>query len=573
MARRDWRSTLKGAFPRPLVGLTRKNLLREAGAGVTLLAIAVPLNIGYAQIVGLPPATGLYALILPLIFWALTVSSRQLVASPDAAAAALVATSIGGLAIAGSDHFLQLVVAQTVLCGVFFIVASVLRLGFLADFLSKPILVGLLSGLALDILVGQVAKMLGIPTTPGADFPQKAMELVAGLPEASIWSAVIAAGCLVILLVGRRLTPVVPWALIVLVLATVASSVFGLEALGVATLGPVEPGLPSLMWPDVSWSDWLAVLPSAVALFLVATGEGLLVSRAYADRNRYRVEPNRDLFAFGAANMASGVSGSIAIGASTARTAALDQAGSRTQLPAIVAALGAVLLLLFGTGLLSGIPGPAIGAVLAVAVLSLLGIRDFAGLWRLDRAEFLIAAACLVTTVLAGSIVGIGLAFVLALVNLARRAAHPAIDVLALDAHGASAVDGLPDGETTAPGLIVVRLAAPLFFANGSTFEQEVQRRVLDSKVPVRRVVFDMEAVSDVDVTGAEAFERLVRWLEERGITVAFSRLRSESRRRMSRLGLLGDEVVHRSNREALEAYGDDADRAPPDALRAPPSG
>ncbi|GAA1779400.1 SulP family inorganic anion transporter [Agromyces lapidis] len=549
-------ATLRGWFPRPFAGLTKRNLLREAGAGVTLLAIAVPLNIGYAQIVGLPPTVGLYALVLPLIVWALTVSSRQLVASPDAAAAALVATSIGGLAIAGTADYLSLVLAQTVLCGALFLVAAVFRLGFLADFLSKPILVGLLAGLALDILVGQVAKMLGISVPPGGEFFEKLLALVTGLGAANVWSAMIAAGCLVVLLLGRRLAPAVPWALVVLVLATLATTLGGLEARGVATLGPVEGGLPELHWPVVAWTDWAAVLPSAIALFLVGAGEGLLVSRAYADKRGYRVDANRDLFAFGLANVASGATGSFAMGSSTARTAALDQAGSRTQFPAVIAAVGATLLLVFGTGLLEHVPGPAIGAVLAVAVLPLLGIGDFAELWRRDRAEFAIAGVCFGVTVVFGSIVGIGIAFVLALVNLARRAASPDIDVLSLDEYGASSAEGLPLGRTTAPGIVVVRLAAPLFFANGTVFQDTVQRTVEAAEPPVRHVVFDMEAVSDVDITGAEAFARLRSWLLEHDIDVSYSRMRHETRERMQHLGLLHGEAVHHSNREALAALG-----------------
>lgn len=555
MARR-LTTTLGHWFPRPFAGLTRHNLLREAGAGVTLLAIAVPLNIGYAQIVGLSPAVGLYALVLPLVVWALTVSSRQLVASPDAAAAALIASSIGGLAIAGSADYLSLVLAQTVLCGGLFLLAAVFRLGFLADFLSKPILVGLLAGLALDILVGQVAKMLGIPLPAGGEFFEKLVALVTGLPSTNAWSAVIAAGCLVVLLLGRSLAPTVPWALVVLVLATLATTWGGLAEQGVATLGHVEGGLPMLAWPVIDWADWAAVAPSAVALFLVGAGEGLLVSRAYADMRGYRIDANRDLFAFGLANVASGTSGSFAMGSSTARTAALDQAGSRTQFPAIVAAVGATLLLLFGTALLEDVPGPAIGAVLAVAVLSLLGIPDFASLWRRDHAEFLIAGVCFGVTVTFGSIAGITIAFVLALVNLARRAATPDIDVLSLDEYGASSAEGLPPGRTTAPGVIVVRLAAPLFFANGTVFQDAVQRAVASAEEPVQHVVFDMEAVSDVDITGAEAFERLRSWLVEHGIDVRYSRLRHETRDRMERLGLLHGEPVHQSNREALAALG-----------------
>ena len=218
----------------------------------------------------------------------------------------------------------------------------------------------------------------------------------------------------------------------------------------------------------IDWTTWLALIPSAIALTLVTTAEGLLVSRSYGEKRNYATSPNRDLFAFGLGNLAAGATGGFAVGSSTSRTAAMDQAGSRTQLPSLVTALGTLLLLIFGTGLLEDIPSPAIGAIVAVAIVPLLGIREFVGLWKVDRFEFAIGAACFLVTLFIGSIPGILVAFVLALVNLAKRAANPAIDVLASTGEPTeSLLEEAPAGSVTAPGVIVVRLAAPLFFANG----------------------------------------------------------------------------------------------------------
>jgi high affinity sulfate transporter 1 len=546
---------------RPLAGLTPRNAVREAIAGVTLLAIAVPLNIGYAQIAGLPPTAGLYALVLPSIAYVLLVSSRQLVASPDAAAAALVASSVGGLAVAGSDDYLELVLAQAIIGGILFLLLAVFKLGFLANFLSKPILVGFVGGLALDILISQVAKMLGVDIDSGGEFVEKLTALVTGLDGINLWSVAISAGALVILLAGRRLAKAVPWALVVLVLATVLVVVADLAEAGVAVLGAVEAGAPTLGWPTLDWATWLLLVPSAVALTLITTAEGLLVSRAYGEQRGYRTSPNRDLAAFGAANIAAGISGGFTVGSSTSRTAAMDQAGSRTQLPSLVVAAGTLLLLLFGTALLEDIPSPAIGAIVAVAIVPLLGIREFVGLWRADRFEFAIGAVCFLVTLLVGSIPGIFVAFVLALVNLAQRAANPAIDVLESDGDPSdSLLAEAPKGELTAPGIIVVRLAAPLFFANGSVFSDAVKRAVRAApEGAVRHVVMDMEAVTDVDVTGGEAFASLVEWLDEREIGLSFSRMRPEARERLDHLGLLGDHPVYETNRTALAALADES--------------
>jgi SulP family sulfate permease len=541
---------------KPLAGVTRHNIVREIVAGITLLAIAIPLNIGYAQIAGLPPTTGLYALVFPTLIYALVVSSRQLVASPDAAAAALVASSIGGLAVAGSADYATLALAQAIISGVMFALLAFFKLGFLANFLSKPILVGFVGGLALDILVSQIAKMLGVKIDSGGEFVDKVVQLVSGLSTMNLISVIISALSIAVLVLGQRYLPALPWALVVLVFSTIAVVVGSLDEAGVAVLGPVPAGAPTFTWPIIDWSMWFALIPSAMALTLVSTTEGLLVAKSYGEKRGYRTSPNRDLFALGLGNIAAGASGAFAMGSSTSRTAAMDQAGSRTQLPSIVLAAGTLLLLMFGTALLEDIPSPAIGAIVAMAVLPLLGIRDFVGLWRLDRFEFAIGAACFIVTLFFGAIPGILVAFVLALINLAQRAANPPIDVLAMnDSPSGSLLDEAPTGAVTAPGVIVVRLAAPLFFANGHVFNDAVKRAV--RAVPegeVHTVVFDMEAVTDVDVTGSEAFGILKGWLSDNGIAIAFSRVRSESRPRLTSFGLLAGEPVYPTNRAAIEA-------------------
>ena len=541
---------------KPLAGLSRKNIARELTAGVTLLAIAIPLNIGYAQIAGLPPTAGLYALIVPTVIYALVVSSRQLVVSPDAAAAALVASSLGGLATAGSADYSTLALAQAIICGILFVLMSVFKLGFIANFLSKPILVGFVGGLALDILVSQIAKMLGVKIDSGGEFVDKVVGLVTGLGTTNPWSLLIAALSVAVLIVGQRYLRLVPWALIVLVVATIAVVLADLDDAGVDVLGAVPAGPPAFTWPVVDWSMWLMLVPSAIALTMVTTAEGLLVSRSYGEKRNYSTRPNRDLFAFGLGNIAAGASGSFAMGSSTSRTAAMDQAGSRTQLPSLVLAVGTLLLLLFGTALLADIPSPAIGAIVGVAILPLLGIRDFRMLWRVDRFEFAIAAVCFLVTLFVGSIAGIVVAFVLALINLAKRAANPPIDVLAAgDSPTQSLLGEAPTGTMTAPGVIVIRLAAPLFFANGSVFDDAVKKAV--KAVPegtVQHVVIDMEAVTDVDVTGAESFTALVAWLDARSIELGFSRVRPDARERLTNLGLLGDRRTFDTNRAAIAA-------------------
>jgi high affinity sulfate transporter 1 len=538
-------------------GLSRRNFTREVLAGVTLIAIAIPLNIGYAQIAGLPPTAGLYALIVPTLIYALTVSSRQLVASPDAAAAALVASSVGGLAAAGSADYVALALAQAIISGVLFLLMSFFRLGFLANFLSKPILVGFVGGLALDILVSQIAKMLGVDIDSGAEFAVKVSQLAAGLGTINAISALIAAACLAILIAGAKLLRLVPWALVVLVLATIAVAVGGLEDRGVAVLGEVPAGPPTLTWPVIDWMLWLALIPSAIALTMVTTAEGLLVSRGYGEKHNYATRPNRDLFAFGLVNIAAGAQGSFAVGSSTSRTAAMDQSGSRTQLPSVVLAIGTLLLLLFGTALLADIPSPAIGAIVAVAIIPLLGIREFRSLWRMNKFEFAIGAVCFLVTLFVGSIAGIVVAIVLALVNIARRAATPAIDVLAADDDPTqSLLYEAPIGALTAPGVVVIRMSAPLFFANADVFSQAVRKAVRALPAgAVKTVILDLEAVTDADVTASESFAVLKAWLAQNGIVLAFSRVRPLMDAHLRRMNIIEGEQVFATNRAAVAAF------------------
>ena len=323
----------------------------------------------------------------------------------------------------------------------------------------------------------------------------------------------------------------------------------------IRAFGPVEAGPPTFSWPVLELGTWLALIPSALALTLVTTAEGLLVARSYAEKSGIREDADRDLFAFGAANIASGVSGGFAVGSSTSRTAAMDQAGSRTQLPTIVVAVGTLLLLLFGTALLEDIPLPAIGAVVAVAILPLLGIREFRRLWRQDRFEFFIGAICFLATLLIGAIPGIFISLVLALLNVAKRAANPRIDVLAADGDPRSAlVDAAGPGEPTAPGVLIVRVSAPLFFANSAEVVDAIKALITAQTTPVRHLILDLESVTDIDVTAADAIDQLRAWLRGHEVELAYSRVRHPLLARMRALRILSDEPVHPTNRAALDA-------------------
>jgi SulP family sulfate permease len=358
-----------------------------------------------------------------------------------------------------------------------------------------------------------------------------------------------------VLVPARRRWPAIPWALIVLVLATVASSALHLPGKGVAVLGQVPSGPPVFAVPHLTWSQWIAVILPAIAITTVTVGEGLLLARAYADKYGYHTSPNQDLLAFGAANIASGLSSGFTVGSSTSRAAAMDQAGSRTQLPLLVMAAGALALLLFGADLLADIPSPAIGAIVGVSVAKLMGLREFRHLWQLSRFEFLIGATCFLGVLLIGPLAGIVLAFVLSLINLLRKAARPAVDVLeGSDDPHISLTVGHDDVHETEPGVIAMRFAAPIFFGNAQTLSAAIRRAVAEAPHPVSAFILDMEGVTDVDVTGAEALAKELQWLQGKSITFAYSRVRPELAANLARMHLLQGHHVFETNRAAVAA-------------------
>jgi high affinity sulfate transporter 1 len=547
-----------------LRGVSRKDLPGEVSAGVTLLALAVPLNIGYAQIAGLPPTAGLYALIVPGIAFALLTTSRQLIAAPDAAAAALVASSLSGLAGAGTDHYIDLAAAQAVVCGGIFLLCWIFRLGFLANFLSEAVLVGFVGGLAVEILLSQVAKMLGV-SLEGEDFLVELKSLITQLPETSGWSVLLAALAAAIVLGGRRLARGVPWALVVLVVTTLVTVAGDLADRGVSVLGDVPSGLPPVHVPRIDAGEWAAVAPSALALTMVALAEGLLTARRYAERNHYPVDANAELLAFSGANVAAGFTGGFSVGSSASRTAAVDQARARSQIPTLVTAALATVLLLWGTGLLKNIPSPALAAVIAIAVVPILGVAELRRLWRLRRSEFWVGAVCLVAVLAVGPIRGVLVAVFISVIDVVRRAAAPPATTLGAFGHRDRYVAHDPGQSTVPDGVAVFRFAAPLFFANATTFRNYIQD-LLDPDVQtddtdrharhvaLRWLVLDCEGITDIDVTGSHALDATLTSCHDRGVTVVLSRVRQDLTATLAHYGLLERVVIYDSNGAAVAA-------------------
>ena len=574
-------------WPRPFAGLRGVKLAdvpREVSAGVTLAALMIPLNIGYAQVAGLPPVAGLYAAIIPLAVFALLASSRHLVTSPDASMAGLVGAALVAFAAPGEPLRLQYALALAVLCALVFFVFWLFRLAFLANFLSRAVMAGFITGLGVEVLTNQVRKILAAPhLAEGATGVLAAaerlkdtmatsvetegyfLELVAlldSIPRANLYSVAIGVSAFLIVRLMKRYTPKVPGALVALVLLTVAVSVFGLADKGVGVLGAIPSGPPALTLPGIPWTDYLRLLPSALAIVAILLCEGLLVVRSYSNKYGYKVDGDQMLFAWGAANLAAGFTGSLVTGNSPSRSAAMDASGSKSQLPSLVAAVTIAVVMLFFTDLLAYLPNAALAGIVANAVLSLIEVHELKELWRMRRSEFWIAAVCLLSVLVLGPLRAVLIAFLLSTIDVIRRASQP--DTMAL----VEAPDGshfTPVRVADAPdaaGLVIYRFGAPLYFANATLFLDEVEQLIDRAPAPVRWFVLDAEAMVDVDTSGAQALRQAIALLAERKVTFAVSRADRAFRSWLEKyelMSLIDPGRFYPTNRHAAAAFRGEA--------------
>jgi SulP family sulfate permease len=571
-------------WPRPFAGLSGITLAdapREISAGITLAALMIPLNIGYAQVAGLPPAAGLYAAIIPLVVFALLASSRHLVTSPDASMATLVGATLVAFAAPGDPLRMQYALALAVVCALLFFVFWIFRLAFLANFLSRAVMAGFITGLGVEVFTNQVRKILAAPHATEAasgllaaaeqlkeamatsvnteGYFVEVLALIHSVPQANLYSVAVGVSAFLIVRLMKRYAPKIPGALVALVLLTVIVAVFDLPAKGVAVLGKAIPsGLPALTLPAIPLADYLRLVPGALAIVAILLCEGLLVVRSYCNKHGYKADGDQMLFAYGAANLTAAFTGALLTGNSPSRSAAMEAAGARSQLPSLVAAVTITLVLLFFTDLLAYLPNAALAGIVANAVLSLIEVHEFRELWRMRRSEFWIATVCLLSVLALGPLRAVTIAFLMSTVDVIRRASRP--DTAAL----VEASDGshfLPAGDEQAggsSGLMVYRFGAPLYFANASLFLDDVERLVAQAPTPVRWFVLDAQAMVDVDTSGAQALRQAIELLKKQNITVAVSRADRAFRSWLERyelLELIDEQRFFPTNRHAAEAF------------------
>jgi high affinity sulfate transporter 1 len=538
----NWVTLFEGIRP-----FERSLLSRDVVAGVALAALAIPEVMGYTKIAGTPVVSGLYTILFPAIAFALLGSSRHLVVGGDSATAAIIYAGIAGLGVTGlqpnTDEWLAYASFAALLTGGLLLVARVARLGFLADFISRTVLVGFLTGVGIQVALGQLAPMLGVAK------PKVALDRLSGtvitawdtlkeIPHASGATIAVTLSVIAILVVFERWVPMIPGGLVAVVGTITASWVLDLNAHGVSTLGPVPGGMPPLGLPSgLGWHDVGPLLATCVSMFLVILAQSAATSRAYAVKYQEHFVENTDLVGLSAANIAAGLTSSFVVNGSPTKSKMAEEARARSQIAMLAMAGTVVAVLLFLTKPLQYMPNATLAAVVFVIGVKLIELLPMREVWRLRKNEFWIAAITAAVVVGVGVEQGIILAIVLSLLLHVKRHYDPKDAVVTWDSSRRIELSKPTPGTFTEPGLVVYRFAVGLFYANASRFSEEVLGLV-DVPDRPRWLVLLADAIDDVDFTAGKTLLETAEQLSEKGVVFAVAAATDDVRRELDAFGL-----------------------------------
>jgi high affinity sulfate transporter 1 len=541
---------------RNLLGYRREWLRHDAVAGVSVAAVALPTAIAYAELIGFEPVVGLYAAILPLLVYAIFGTSRHLIVNPDAATCAMIGTTLMPLTASHANSLMSLSVVLALFTGIFCILAGFLRLGFVADFLAKPILVGFLNGVAIHIFLGQIGKVFGF-SMKSHGMVSSLLELMQKLPQTHLPTLAVGVLTIGVMLAGKRWLPRWPAPLLAVVFAVALVYSMGLDGKGVAVVGQVPSGLPRLRWPEFDPEFIMPLLGGALGVALLSFSNAIVVARSFAAKGRYEVDVDQEFIALGACQIAAGLSQGFAISGADSRTAMNYASGGKSQVSAIVAAGMMAAVLMFLTGPLGFLPKAALGAVLIVAAIGLFDVAELLRIWKIDRWEFAVSIITTFGVVALDILNGILMAVLIAILLLLMRVSRPPDAVL-------GRVSGLKgfhsvlhhEKARTWPDLVLYRFGAALVFFNAPYFK----RRVLETAAThpgIQWFIVDGSTINSVDSTGAAVLEALSDDLRTRGIRLGFANLRTEVRALLERSGVLaalGDGALFPSLKAAVDA-------------------
>ncbi|MFM7060469.1 MAG: SulP family inorganic anion transporter [Actinomycetes bacterium] len=528
--------------------VTRRSASADVVAGLTLAALGIPEVIGYAQLAHMPLETGLATMILPITVFALLGSSRHLVVGADSATAVIMAAALLPLAPAASPEYVALAGVLAIMTGLFLVLGRVLRLGFLADFLSRSVLIGFLTGVGIQVAWKQLPTMLDVSS------------VVDDLADISWTTAGFSAAIVAFVIGARRISRRFPAALIAVVVTIVLGRFANLDAHGISLLGPVPAGLPSIGLPRAPLADIATLWATAGAMFLVILAQSAGTSRAYAARYRERVDENRDVLALGAANLVAGLGGTFAVNGSPTKTEMVDGAGGRSQLAMLTTAGVVLLVILVATKPLSYLPNCALASVVFVIGLELVDIAGMRRVLRMRRDEFVVAALTAAMVVFWGVEQGIVLAIVLSIIDHLRRSYRPVDTLIVRDERGHFTSVPVSTGRQIDPGICVYHFAASVYYANAEHFRDEVLGLLgaaPAASTPVHSIVLDAGGIADVDYSGGQMLVELLDELTTRGVRVVVANVAEPVVRELERYGAaarLGDEPLHDTVIDALAA-------------------
>lgn len=541
-----------------ILPIDRAQIPLDIIAGITLAALAIPEVMGYTQIAGMPVVTGLYTLLIPMALFAIFGSSKHLVVGADSATAAIMAAGLAGMATTASSEYVALAGLLALMAAAFLILARLIKLGFLADFLSRTVLIGFLTGVGIQVAVGQISGMLGIPGGGGGPI-QKLITDVQQLGQTNLYTLAVSLGVLGIILGARRINNKIPGALIAVIGAIALSYFADLQADGVAVLGSVPGGLPSFSLPavTVSWDLVQQLIPTAFSIFVVILAQSAATSRAYAARYGESFSENVDLVGLGLANIGAGLTGTFVVNGSPTKTQMVDSAGGRSQFAMLTTAVIVILVLLFLTVPLGYMPEAVLSAVVFLIGVELVDVKGMRTIYDQRRGEFWVALITAVVVVFIGVEQGILLAIVLSLLLHVRHGYKPKNLVMA-EEDGHLQVVPVTAPVEAVPGLVLYRFSHDMYYANAELLSQELLDLLKVGPPPVSWLCIDMAAVGDVDFSAAATLRESYDELKSRGVRLVFAEVSEDVRDELNISGvsaLVGEDAFFPHLEDVLEAY------------------
>jgi len=561
---RRWRGSVR-AWPvlQGILPIEGSRVPAEALAGLTLAAVGIPEVLGYAKIAGMPLVTGLYTMLIPMAVYAILGSSRHLVVAADSATAVILAAALTGLAATGSERYVRLAGLAALLTGGLLLVARLARLGFLANFLSRTVLVGFLTGVGIQVAAGQLPDMLGV-TAAGRQTLLKLADTARALAHVH-WADVAVSIAVIVIVVAarrinRRFNRRIPGLLIAAIIAIIASWAWDLAGHGVAVVGPVPRGLPSLGLPALGRHDAAALLGAAISMFVVILAQSAATSRAYAVKYEESLSEATDLVGLGAANAAAAFSGTFVVNGSPTKTQIVDNAGGRSQLSQLTASAVVLIVLVLLTGPLAYLPEAALAAMVFLIAVELVDAKGMRRILALRRYEFAVALLTTVAVVVLGVEYGIVLAIIASVVDHLRHSYTPLNSVLVKSPEGHWQPVPAKPGTRTEDGLVVYRFGTSLYYANASRLLDDIEALVARGG-PLHWLVIDCAAIGDVDYTASAVLLKVVEHAHQHDVHLALSSVLDPVRQQLDRYGItkaLGQDAYFDTPGQALEAFHSD---------------